>query len=41
MLLLRHSINGMTFILLAAAVLSIVTEQWIETGPLIFNVDRN
>jgi magnesium-transporting ATPase (P-type) len=31
-LLLRHLVNGLTIILLIAAILSIVTEQWIETG---------
>jgi Na+-exporting ATPase len=40
-LLLRHLVNGLTIILLIAAVLSIVTEQWIETGVILFVVVAN
>jgi P-type E1-E2 ATPase len=38
---LRHLVNGLTIILLIAAVLSIVTEQWIETGVILFVVVAN
>jgi magnesium-transporting ATPase (P-type) len=40
-LLLRHLVNGLTIILLIAAILSIITEQWIETGVILFVVVAN